>query len=129
MDKEKPSLLWDDKAFQKHQDMQLEQSRKRQEARRKKNRRPTADEMKYVSAADAKKRGRLKTEKNKLPNSVLEELALKEQWAREAKEILAYEKKVERLREERALAEMIYEEGSGLGPSDRTPPTKGEAND
>ena len=129
MNKDKTSLLWDDKAFQKHQDRQLEESRQRQEARRKKNRRPTPEQMKYVSASDAKRRGRLKTEKNKLPNSVLEELALKEQWAREAKEILAYEKKVERLREERALAEMIYEEGSGMSPSDRTPPTKGDAND
>jgi hypothetical protein len=126
MNKDKHSLLWDDKAFQQHQDKQLEKSRKRQEARRKKSRKPTAEELRYVSAADAKKRGRLKTEKNKLPNSVLEEMALKEMWAREAKEILAYEKKVERLREERALAEMIYEEGSGLRPSDRTPPIKEE---
>lgn len=129
MDRDKTSLLWNDKLFQKHQDCRLEQTRQRQESRRKKSRRPTPEQMKYVSAADAKTRGRLNTNKTKLPNSVLEEMALKQQWAREAKDILAFEKKQERLREERALGELIYEEGSGLRPSDRASPIKEEKDD
>jgi hypothetical protein len=104
------SSFLDDELFDKEQAERLASAAPpRQRRHRRRSRRSRASDLANVSAADAKRRGRLKLERNQLSIEAQERLALKKIHREEALEILAYEKQQEAMRQAKLIADIDYE--------------------
>jgi hypothetical protein len=123
------SSLFDDELFAKEQAERLASAKQPQPRRRRsrrRNRRTKASDLVNVSAADAKRRGRLKLEKNRLSIEAQEKAALRKIHREEALEILANEKQQEAMRQAKLIADIEYERHRRTGRAKPAPPKNEE---
>ena len=123
------SSLFDDELFEKEQAERLASAKQpppRRRRSRRRNRRIKASDLMNVSAADAKRRGRLKLEKNQLSIEAREKAVLRKIHHEEALEFLAREKQEEAMRQEKLIADIEYERHRRNGRAKPVPHTSEE---